>query len=140
MKKRLRVIATISGLFVVFLFVFNTSNTSKKVEALSQNMNMDISKGKLISYKQEGFVDIETFAKIEYPLYDFNGYLNEQTWKECPLEPALLQDLRMLLEREDFNEITIENGYYKVIEKDVSLLKVMIYDTNKEILYYYYVR
>ena len=41
---------------------------------------------------------------------------------------------------EDFNEITIENGYYKVIEKDVSLLKVMIYDTNKEILYYYYVR
>ena len=128
--KRLLKLLLVSGVLIASLLAITYQST---LEKLSLDIGFDVTQGKLISIKQEGFVDIETFAKIDYPVYEMNKVLNNGEWKECPMESSLRENLNENV----YNEISFQSGYYKYIENSGFMIKLLAYDVNKEILYYY---
>ena len=132
MKKLMKVIFVIGvgiGLLIAFTY-------KSPLEKLSEKIQVDLTKGKIIEISEEGFEDREVHAVIEFPLVELDK-IKDGTWMSYPIEVSLNDKLSQLVDKEIIDITSIKDGCYKVIENDDYEISVLIYDSAAEIMYYY---
>ena len=135
MKKLMKVLFVIGvgiGLLIAFTY-------KSPLEKLSEQLQVDLTQGKVIEISEEGFVDSEVHAVIKFPLAELNK-IKDGTWVSYPMDSSLNDKLSQLVDKEKINITSINDGCYKVIENDDYDISILIYDSAEEIMYYYSIK
>lgn len=135
MKKLMKVLFVIGigiGLLIAFTY-------KSPLEKLSEQIQVDLTQGKIIEISEEGFVDREVYVKIDFSSAEINK-TKDGTWMSYPIEVSLNDKLSQLVDKEKIDITSIKEGCYKIIENDAYDISILIYDSAEEIMYYYSIK
>ena len=135
MKKLMKVLFVIGigiGLLIAFTY-------QSPLEKLSEQIQVDLTQGKIIEISAEGFEDREVHAVIKFPVAELDK-LKDGTWMSYPMDSSANDKLSQLVDKEKIDITAIKEGCYKIIENDAYDISILIYDSAEEIMYYYSIK
>ncbi len=136
MKKLLKLLLGVVAVVGVLVGVTYVTTYKTPLEKLSENVGVDLTEGELVSLKQDGFVDVETHVVISFPISEMSKVM-DNSWSDYPMETSLSEEVSHFVDKTIIDMSSIHSGYYKIIEDNEYILKVLIYDSINETMYYY---